>query len=109
MALVILAGALAAVLPQLGGALRLGRGAADQRTAVLAAQSLLAEIGARPRPAEGALSGRLADGLDWRAAVRPLPLAAEAGRVVLPPYEVTVDVGAGRTLASLTTIVLGRP
>lgn len=114
-ALVILAGALAAVLPQFGAALRLGTGASDQRAALLAAQSILAEIGARPAPGDGPLSGGIGDRLNWTAALRPIPLTAEPtagrGRPFLPPYEVTVEVAtsAGQPLASLTTIVLGRP
>lgn len=110
-ALVILAGALAAVLPQFGKALRLGSGATDERAALLAAQSILAEIGARPVPGDGPMSGRIDDRLTWSAVLRPIPLTAERGRPLLPPYEVTVGVAnsAGQPLASLTTIVLGRP
>lgn len=109
-ALVILAGALAAAMPQFGTALRLGSGAADQRAALLAAQSLLAEIAARPDLADGTLSGRIDDRMGWSATVRTLPLTAEPGRPLLPPCEVTVQVAtnAGRPLASLTTIALRR-
>lgn len=109
-ALVILAGALAAVLPQFGTALRLGSGAADQRAALLAAQSILAEIGARPDLGDGTLAGRIDDRLSWTAVVRALPLTPEPGRPHLPPYEVTVEVTSltGRLLTSFTSVVLGR-
>ncbi|MGQ9369544.1 prepilin-type N-terminal cleavage/methylation domain-containing protein [Azospirillum sp. ST 5-10] len=112
-ALAVLALATAAVLPQFGGALRLGAAAADARTAELVARSVLARLVAEAGPGPATLDGTAGPDLAWRATLVPLaiPGVAADAPLVLRPLQATVTVGApdGAPLARLATVVLGRP
>lgn len=108
-ALAVLALALGAVFPQFGTALRLGGAAADERMAVLVAESALAELAAEPGLAPGTYDGRSANGMRWTGQVASLPVAAEPPRTPLPAFLVTVEAQAadGRGLVRLSTVALG--
>ena len=103
-ALMILGLMAAALMPAMGGSLKLASRAAGEREAILFAESKLAELGAG-RVEPGSSGGREPGGLVWHA-----DIVAEAATPALARYSVSVTVQpASGAPVRLATILLGPP
>lgn len=102
-ALTILGLALGIALPGIGGSLRLGSGARDQRTALLLAESKLAELSMPANLSPGTDRGTAAGGFVWQTAVVPL----DTGAGPLRAYRLEVSVAGGGTSVRLVSAGLG--
>lgn len=92
-ALAILALSLGVLYQTFGWGLRRTGLLQQQETALLTAQSMLAEIRARPRLQAGAADGRTPQGLQWNSRIEPY--AVRSSNQSLRAWAVTVEVSWG--------------
>lgn len=109
-ALTILAGALAVLLPSFSTQVALARHARSGRIALVHAQSLLDGAVAAGQIAAGTTDGTTPDGFIWRQTVTPLPPTIGPNGPLPALAEITVSVGwdGGRRSVDLTGVAMAR-